>query len=52
MNEKLFVIFDICYMNDVGYNIKEDFLGVMEEFDKVIGLDWFKVLYINDFKNL
>ena len=51
MNEKLSVTFDTCHTNDAGYNIKEDFSGVMEEFDKVIGLDRLKVLHINDSKN-
>ncbi|MBF5067006.1 deoxyribonuclease IV, partial [Salmonella enterica subsp. enterica serovar Istanbul] len=43
LNEKLSVTFDTCHTNDAGYNIKEDFSGVMEEFDKVIGLDRLKV---------
>lgn len=51
LNEKLSVTFDTCHTNDAGYNIKEDFSGVMEEFDKVIGLDRLKVLHINDSKN-
>ncbi len=51
MNEKLFVTFDTCHTNDAGYNLKEDFSGVMEEFDKIIGLDRLKVLHINDSKN-
>ena len=38
--------------NDAGYNLKEDFSGVMTEFDKVIGLDRLKVLHINDSKNV
>ncbi|MFS1125427.1 deoxyribonuclease IV [Enterococcus faecalis] len=51
LNEKLSVTFDTCHTNDAGYNIKEDFSGVMEEFDKTIGLDRLKVLHINDSKN-
>ncbi|MCB4529920.1 MAG: deoxyribonuclease IV [Enterococcus faecium] len=51
LNEKLSVTFDTCHTNDAGYNIKEDFSGVMEEFDKIIGLDRLKVLHINDSKN-
>lgn len=50
-NEKLLVIFDICYISDVGYVIKDDFDGVLNEFDYVIGLDCLKVIYFNDFKN-
>lgn len=50
-NECLLVCFDICYMYDVGYNVKEDFDGVLNEFDKIIGVDRIKVVYVNDFKN-
>ncbi|HZG73799.1 MAG TPA: TIM barrel protein, partial [Chondromyces sp.] len=32
-------------------NIKEDFDGVLEEFDKVVGIERLKVLHINDSKN-
>lgn len=51
LNDKFFVILDICYINDVGYNVKDDFDGVLVEFDKIIGLDCLKVIYVNDFKN-
>ncbi|WP_430612734.1 deoxyribonuclease IV [Enterococcus sp. DIV0876] len=51
LNEKLSVTFDTCHTNDAGYNIKEDFDGVLHEFDKVIGLDRLKVVHVNDSKN-
>lgn len=51
LNEKLSVTFDTCHTNDAGYNVKEDFDGVLEEFDKIIGLDRLKVMHINDSKN-
>lgn len=51
LNEKLSVTFDTCHTNDAGYNVKDDFDGVLQEFDKVIGLDRLKVLHINDSKN-
>ncbi|GCF93452.1 putative endonuclease 4 [Enterococcus florum] len=51
LNEKLSVTFDTCHTNDAGYNVKEDFDGVIDEFDRVIGLDRLKVLHINDSKN-
>jgi len=50
-NEKLSVCFDTCHTHDAGYNIVEDFDGVLEEFDRIIGLDRLKVLHINDSKN-
>lgn len=51
LNEKLSVTFDTCHTNDAGYNVKEDFDGVLAEFDKVIGLDRLKVVHVNDSKN-
>lgn len=42
----------MCYIYDVGYNVKEDFDGVLEKFDSIIGVDWIKVVYVNDSKNL
>jgi deoxyribonuclease IV len=50
-NEKLSVCFDTCHTHDAGYNIVEDFDGVLNEFDKIIGLERLKVLHINDSKN-
>lgn len=50
-NEKLSVCLDTCHIHDAGYDIVNDFDGVLEEFDKVIGLGRLKVLHINDSKN-
>jgi len=50
-NDKLSVCFDTCHTHDAGYAIVEDFDGVLNEFDKIIGLDRLKVLHINDSKN-
>lgn len=50
-NDRLSVCFDTCHTHDAGYNIVEDFDGVLEEFDKIIGLDRIKVVHINDSKN-
>lgn len=50
-NEKLSVCLDTCHIHDAGYNIKEDFDGVLNEFDKIVGLDRIKVIHINDSKN-
>lgn len=51
-NDRLSVTLDTCHIHDAGYNLKEDFSGVMTEFDRVIGLDRLKVLHINDSKNV
>lgn len=50
-NEKLSVCFDTCHTHDAGYNIIEDFDGVLNEFDKLVGVDRIKVLHVNDSKN-
>ncbi|WP_413362769.1 deoxyribonuclease IV [Lysinibacillus sp. 3P01SB] len=51
-NERLSVCMDTCHIHDGGYNIIEDFDGVLNEFDKIVGLDRLKVLHINDSKNV
>jgi deoxyribonuclease IV len=50
-NEHLSVCFDTCHTHDAGYDIVNDFDGVLEEFDRIIGIDRLKVLHINDSKN-
>lgn len=51
-NDKLSVCFDTCHTHDAGYNIVEDFDGVLEEFDRIVGIDKLKVLHINDSENI
>lgn len=51
MNDKLSVTMDTCHINDAGYDVKNDFDGVLEEFDKIIGLEKLKVIHVNDSKN-
>src|SRR5690606_17255734 len=50
-NEKLSVCFDTCHTHDAGYDIVNDFDGVMENFDRTIGLDRLALFHINDSKN-
>ena len=50
-NDKLSVCFDTCHTHDAGYDIIHDFDGVLDEFDKIIGIDRMNVLHINDSKN-
>ncbi len=49
--EKLRVCFDTCHTNDAGYDLVNDYEGVMEEFDRVLGLDQIAAFHINDSKN-
>lgn len=51
-NERLSVCFDTCHVHDSGYDIVNDFDGVLNEFDKIIGVDRIKVVHVNDSKNL
>lgn len=51
-NERLSVCFDTCHTHDAGYDIINDFDGVLEQFDKIIGLDRIKVVHVNDSKNV
>lgn len=51
-NHRLSICMDTCHIHDAGYNITEDFDGVLNEFDKIIGINRLKVLHINDSKNV
>ncbi|MGR9049346.1 deoxyribonuclease IV [Halobacillus faecis] len=51
-NEKLSVCMDTCHIHDAGYNVVEDFDGVLNEFDKIVGIDRLKVIHVNDSKNI
>ena len=51
-NERLSICYDTCHTHDAGYDIINDFDGVLDHFDKVIGVDRIKVLHINDSKNV
>lgn len=51
LNEKLGVCLDTCHVWDGGYDIVNNLDGVLEEFDKVIGLDRLKAVHFNDSMN-
>lgn len=48
LNHKLGVCLDTCHIYSAGYNIVEDLDGVLEKFDKVIGLERLKAVHLND----
>ena len=50
-NDKLRVCFDSCHVNDSGYDLVEDYDGVMKEFDHYIGKNQIAAFHINDSKN-
>ena len=45
------VCLDSCHVHDGGYDIVGDLDGVLQEFDRVIGLHKLKALHLNDSKN-
>lgn len=51
LKEKMGVCLDTCHINDAGYDIVNNFDGVIKEFDKVIGLKYLKAIHINDSMN-
>lgn len=51
LKDKIGVCLDTCHVHDAGYDIRDDFEGVLEEFDCIIGLENLKALHINDSKN-
>ena len=51
LNDKLGVCLDTRHIWDGGYDIVNDFDGVLTKFDKIIGLDRLKAIHFNDSKN-
>lgn len=51
-NHRVTVCMDTCHIHDAGYDIVHDFDGVIDQFDKIIGLDRLAVVHLNDSKNL
>jgi deoxyribonuclease IV len=51
-NDKISICFDTCHTHDAGYDIVDDFDGVLNEFDKIIGIERLKVIHVNDSKNV
>lgn len=45
------VCLDSCHVHDGGYDVVNDLEGVLQEFDRVVGLDRLKALHLNDSKN-
>lgn len=50
--EKVGVCLDTCHVWGAGYDIKDDLDGVLDEFDKLIGIDHLKALHVNDSLNV
>lgn len=50
-DELLGVCLDTCHVWDGGHDVVGDLDGVLDEFDRVIGLDRLRALHLNDSKN-
>ena len=51
LSDKLGVCLDTCHVYDAGYDVVNNLDGVLDEFDKVIGIHRLKAIHINDSKN-
>lgn len=51
LSDKLGVCLDTCHVSDAGYDIIHDLDGVLDEFDRVVGIDRLHAVHINDSKN-
>lgn len=51
LQDKMGVCLDTCHIHDGGYDIVNDLDGVLEEFDRVIGLSYLKAIHLNDSMN-
>ena len=51
LKEKVGVCLDTCHIHEAGYDIVGDLAGVLDEFDKSIGLDKLYAIQLNDSKN-
>lgn len=51
LSDKMGVCLDTCHIRDGGYDISEDLDAVLEEFDKIIGLDRLHAIHLNDSMN-
>ena len=51
LSEKVGICLDTCHVWDAGYDIVNDLEGVLEDFDRTIGLDRLKAVHLNDSMN-
>ena len=51
LSDKMGVCLDTCHIRDGGYDISENLDAVIDEFDKIIGLDRLHAIHLNDSMN-
>lgn len=52
LKDHIGVCLDTCHIFDGGYDIVNDLDEVLDEFDRIIGLDRLKAIHLNDSKNI
>ena len=52
LSEKMGVCLDTCHVFDGGYDIAHSLDAVLDEFDRIIGMDRLKAVHLNDSKNV
>ncbi|CAB1246556.1 deoxyribonuclease IV [Clostridium sp. MT-14] len=51
LSDKMGVCLDTCHVYDAGYDVVNNLDGIIDEFDRIIGLDKLKAIHLNDSKN-
>lgn len=51
LKEKIGVCLDTCHLWEAGYDVRDNLDGVLEEFDKIVGLERLRAIHLNDSKN-
>ena len=51
LQDHMGVCLDTCHVYDAGYDIVNDLDGVLEQFDRMIGLSRLRAIHMNDSKN-
>lgn len=51
-NGNLAITLDTCHLNDAGYDVKNNFDEVLNEFDRIIGLKRLAMIHLNDSQNI
>lgn len=51
LSDHMGVCLDTCHVWDGGYDIVSNLDGVLEEFDRIVGLDRLRAIHLNDSKN-
>lgn len=51
VSEKIGVCLDTCHVNDAGYDVVGNLDGVLDEFDRIVGLSHLHAIHLNDSMN-